>query len=68
MSSIGYKKRGKVSSTKKNALIKKIINEYKIKMNSFNPKGKSPNIFVNKLEYRMKQYYDLYNSKNEFMK
>ena len=37
-------------------------------MNSFNPKGKSPNLFVNKLEYRMKQYYDLYNSKNEDMK
>ena len=68
MSSIGYNKRSKVNSTTKSKLIKKIINEYKIKMNSFNPKGNSPNIFVNKLEYRMKQYYDLYNSKNETMK
>ena len=68
MNSVGYNKRSKVKSSQKSKLINKIINEYKIKMNSFNPKGKSPNFFVNKLEYRMKHYYDLYNSKNEFMK
>lgn len=67
MEVVGYKK-SKVNSKTKKILIKKIINEYKIKMNSFNPKGNSPNFFVNKLEYRMKQYYNLYNSKNEIMK
>ena len=68
MNSIGYNKRGKVISSSKKSKIGKIINEYKIKMNSFNPKDNSPNFFVNKLEYRMKQYYDLYNSKKEIMK
>ena len=64
----GYKKSIKVNSKTKKIIIEKIINEYKIKMNSFNPKGNSPNFFVNKLEYRMKQYYNLYNSKNDSMK
>tara|TARA_Y100001968_G_C19437578_1_gene760627 strand:+ start:364 stop:570 length:207 start_codon:yes stop_codon:yes gene_type:complete len=68
MSSIGYTNRQRKRPSTKSKLAQKIINEYKIKMNSFNPKGKSPNLFVNKLEYRMKQYYDLYNSKNEDMK
>jgi len=67
MEVVGYKKSKEKYKTKKK-IIKKIINEYKIKMNSFNPKGNSPNFFVNKLEYRMKQYYNLYNSKNEIMK
>jgi hypothetical protein len=47
---------------------KEIIKEYKFKMNSFYPGKDSPNIFVNKLEYRMKQYYNLYKSKKEIMK
>ena len=68
MESVGYNKKSKVNSKTKKNLIKKIINEYKMKMNSFNPKGDSPNFFVNKLEHRMKQYYNLYNSKNEIMK
>jgi hypothetical protein len=68
MDSNGYKKRIKVNSKTKKIIIEKIINEYKIKMNSFNPKRNSPNFFVNKLEYRMKQYYNLYNSKNDSMK
>ena len=68
MEIIDYKKKNKVNSKAKQKLIKKIINEYKIKINSFNPKGDSPNFFVNKLQYRMKQYYDLYSSKNEIMK
>lgn len=41
---------------------KQIIAEYRLKMNSFFPNNKSPNIFVKKLEYRMKQYYDVYSS------
>ena len=38
MNSIGYNKRGKVISSSKKKIIGKIINEYKIKMNSFNQK------------------------------
>jgi len=60
-----YSTKCKVNTKKKLA---KIMNEYKIKMNSFNPTQKSPNIFVNKLQYRMKQYYNLYKSKNEIIK
>ena len=40
----------------------KIIEFYQ-KENIFNPNKGSPNKFINKLEYRMKQYYNvLYNS------
>ena len=35
-----------------------IINEYSLKRNNFNPNGNSPNKFIEKLEYRMKKYYD----------
>tara|TARA_B100000795_G_scaffold236034_1_gene195962 strand:- start:1149 stop:1370 length:222 start_codon:yes stop_codon:yes gene_type:complete len=56
----------KISSRKKN--IETIIREYRIKRSSFNPKKASPNIFVNKLEYRLKQYYDLYKFKKEITK
>ena len=34
-----------------------IISEYCYKRNSFNPSKPSPNVFINKLHYRMKQYY-----------
>ena len=34
-----------------------IINEYGAKRNIFFPSKPSPNLFMNKLEYRMKQYY-----------
>ena len=35
-----------------------IINEYSLKRNNFNPNWNSPNKFIEKLEYRMKKYYD----------
>ena len=46
--------------SKKNKLLtkKQIFNEYSLLRNNFNPKTKSPNIFINKLELRMKQYYE----------
>jgi hypothetical protein len=48
-------------------LLDNIINEYCLKRNSFNPTIPSPNLFIGKLELRMKKYYDnLYNSKIEF--
>ena len=56
---------GKSSNKKK---VNKIIKEYKLKMISFNPKDRSPNKFVKKLEHRMKQYYSLYKSRNEIIK
>tara|TARA_Y100001970_G_C14249301_1_gene870604 strand:- start:2050 stop:2256 length:207 start_codon:yes stop_codon:yes gene_type:complete len=56
----------KNSTTRKS--LKNILSEYKIKMNSFHPKDDSPNKFVNKLEYRMKHYYNLYKSKNDITK
>jgi hypothetical protein len=58
-------KKSKKTNQKKT---KEIIKEYKLKMNSFYPGKSSPNIFVNKLEYRMKQYYNLYKSKKDIMK
>ena len=43
-----------------------IINEYCLKRNSFHPTNPSPNIFIGKLELRMKKYYNsLYNSTRE---
>ena len=41
---------------------KEIVAEYRLKMNSFFPNNKSPNFFVKKLEFRLKQYYNVYNS------
>ena len=35
-----------------------IENEYSIKCNNFNPQKDSPNLFMNKLEFRMKHYND----------
>tara|TARA_A100001011_G_C14165933_1_gene780295 strand:- start:159 stop:365 length:207 start_codon:yes stop_codon:yes gene_type:complete len=67
MLSVGVDKISKSKKSQKNYKVKKIINEYKLKMNSFYPNNKSPNLFVNKLEYRMKQYYDLYKSTNAKM-
>ena len=58
----------KTKQTNKRKSLKNILNEYKLKMNSFHPKDASPNHFVNKLEYRMKHYYNLYKSKNDIMK
>jgi hypothetical protein len=50
---------------KKGKSLNDIELEYGLKMNNFNPKNKSPNMFCNRLEKRMKQYYNnLYNSKS----
>lgn len=47
-------------------LLDNIINEYCLKRNSFHPTNPSPNIFIGKLEFRMKKYYNnLYKSINE---
>mgnify|MGYP001384571357 FL=1 len=51
--------------TNKKTGLKTIIEEYSLKQNSFNPKKPSPNLFIKKLEIRMKMYYkDLYKSYN----
>jgi hypothetical protein len=52
-----------VNDKKKEQKTIDIINEYKLMMNSFFPNNKSPSFFVKKLEYRMIQYYNVYNSK-----
>tara|TARA_B110000977_G_C10641030_1_gene324046 strand:- start:249 stop:476 length:228 start_codon:yes stop_codon:yes gene_type:complete len=42
-----------------------IVEEYSLKQSNFNPSKQSPNVFIRKLEIRMKMYYkDLYNSYN----
>ena len=42
-----------------------ILQEYSLKQNNFDPKKPSPNVFIKKLEIRMKMYYkDLYKSYN----
>jgi len=42
-----------------------IIEEYSMKRAIFDPSNRSPNLFLNKLERRMNNYYvTLYNSKN----
>jgi len=38
--------------------ISSVIQEYCLKRGQFNPKKTSPNRFCNKLEYRMKSYYN----------
>lgn len=51
-----------INDTKKK-FIKDILNEYSLKRNNFNPSKPSPNMFIKKLEIRMKKYYkDLYSS------
>ncbi len=43
-----------------------IVNEYSLKRNSIFPPNKSPNLFVEKLNLRMKKYYaSLYKFENE---
>ena len=56
-------KEHKKNNNNNNNETKKIIAEYRLKMNSFFPNNNSPNFFVKKLEYRMKQYYDVYSSR-----
>ena len=38
--------------------INSLIQEYCLKRGQFNPKKNSPNQFCNKLEFRMKRYYN----------
>ncbi len=47
----------KNKKTKKKSY-KAILNEYSLKRNNFNPHHISPNQFINKLEKRMKLYYN----------
>ncbi len=43
----------------------KIYNEYSLKKSIIDPSNKSPNLFINNLEKRMRIYYNaLYNSVN----
>lgn len=47
----------------KNKKLVSLLKEYSLKQNNFNPSKPSPNMFIKKLEIRMKMYYnDLYNS------
>ena len=58
--------RKNLRKNKQSELLDNIINEYCLKRNSFHPKNPSPNIFIGKLELRMKKYYNsLYNSTRE---
>jgi len=63
-----YNRSTKTTNKNQNENIIKIINEYKLKRNSFHPKDNSPNKFINKLELRMKHYYGLYKSRNDITK
>ena len=48
---------------KKTKLLDSIQNEYCLKRNQFYPEQPSPNLFCNRLEIRMKAYYNnLYSS------
>ena len=48
---------------KKTKLLDSIQNEYCLKRNQFYPEQPSPNLFCNRLEMRMKAYYNnLYSS------
>jgi hypothetical protein len=54
----GYQLPGLAVSTKKtNVEFEKIIAEYSLKQNNFNPKNPSPNLFINKLKKRFDYYY-----------
>lgn len=41
----------------KSTQLQKILEEYSLKQNNFNPRKNSPNAFMKKLEIRMKMYY-----------
>lgn len=45
----------------KNNVIEKIVKEYSLKRNNFNPDKNSPNIFLTKLQNRINLYYTLLN-------
>jgi hypothetical protein len=48
----------KKTKQQKNNELSSVIQEYCLKRNQFNPTKPSPNRFCNKLEYRMKTYYN----------
>jgi hypothetical protein len=48
----------KKSGRSKKTEISSVIQEYCLKRSQINPKNPSPNRFCNKLEYRMKSYYN----------
>ena len=51
--------------TSKKELVNSICHEYCLKRKQFHPTSPSPNLFTNRLEIRMKVYYnDLYKSLN----
>ena len=53
------------NNSTENTALKSILKEYQQKQSSFNPNKRSPNMFLNKLELRMKSYYnELYQSKS----
>ena len=54
--------------SKKSEVLENILKEYCLKRNLFNPAHPSPNIFIGKLQVRMKQYYNnLYKDTNRFI-
>ena len=54
-----------VNSLSMKKKLEKIISEYRITQNNFNPnKSSPPNYFMNKLEQRMKHYYHNNTNKN----
>jgi hypothetical protein len=54
--------RKSIANANKNDFLKSIVNEYCLKRNSFYPANRSPNLFINKLELRMKKYYNTLNT------
>ena len=53
------------NTSTENTALNSILKEYQQKQSSFNPNKRSPNLFLNKLELRMKNYYnELYQSKS----
>ena len=58
VSSFSKSKRHDYLSENEQKNIDKIYQEYSLKRNNFNPKDKSPNKFVKKLQLRMRMYYE----------
>lgn len=59
------RKKNNKDRKKENTELNNILQEYSLKQNNFDPKKPSPNVFIKKLEIRMKMYYkDLYKSYN----
>ena len=53
-----------ISSPEITYSFQRIIDEYCSQRAFFNPNKPSPNFFMKKLELRLKQYYNLFNSRN----